>query len=208
MGQNYSVIYEATPNPNSMRFLVGQQIANETVQFDSPTQSARSPIAQKLFGFPWAQAIMVGPQFITVTKQSWVDWQVIADPLASLIEEHLERGEGILLDAKDFEAPEEEHVHGDGCGHDHGHSHADANQIVAGDSEDIQVIKKILLNDVRPAVQMDGGDIVFHKYESGRLFVKLKGACSGCPSSMITLKDGIEVRMKEALPDLIEVISI
>jgi Fe-S cluster biogenesis protein NfuA len=187
MANSLSVFYESTPNPNSMKFRVDHQIANESVFFDEPAKASRSPLAQKLFGFPWAQAVFVGPDFVTVTKQSWVDWSVIADPLANLIAEHIERNEGVLLPAQ--AAPTT--------------TQADPN-----DSPIVQKIKEILETEIRPAVAIDGGDIVFNRYEDNRLYLHMQGACAGCPSSAMTLKDGIETRMKAAVPELIEVISV
>jgi len=180
----YSVFYEATPNPQSMKFVVTGQIAQESVNFTTAAACARSPLARKVFGFPWAAGVFIGPNFITVTKQEWVDWDVLAEPLAGLIKEHLERGEAVLIDAVD--AAEEDN---------------------SNDSETVRHIKQILRDEIRPAVAMDGGDIVFQKYEDGRVFLHMQGACSGCPSSAMTLKDGIETRLKAAIPEIVEVVS-
>ena len=190
MSEKIQVLYEATPNPQSMKFNFTCQISNETAFFDNPALAARSPLAQKVFGFPWAQSVMIGPYFVTITKQDWVDWTVIADPLADLLAEHLERKEGVLLELDTVDSTTE------------GSSHIEGN-----DSEIVQQIKKILDNEIRPAVAMDGGDIIFSRYENNRLYLKLQGSCSGCPSSVITLKEGIESRMKQSIPELVEVID-
>ncbi|OFZ11492.1 MAG: hypothetical protein A2Z20_12495, partial [Bdellovibrionales bacterium RBG_16_40_8] len=171
-----------TPNPQTMKFRVATQIADETVFFEDPEQTVRSPLAQKLFGFPWAKAIMIGPDFVTITKQEWVEWAVLADPLTSLIAEHLQRDEGVLIDMATLSSDD-------------------------NDSPIIKKIKEILNRDIRPVVAADGGDIVFSRYVEGRLYLHLRGACSGCPSSVITLKNGIEVRMKEVIPEIVEVVS-
>ncbi|MEK6556363.1 MAG: NifU family protein [Bdellovibrionota bacterium] len=184
------VYYEATPNPQAMKFVLTEQIANETAYFDDPQKAQRSPLATKLFGFPWASAIMVGPNFVTVTKQDWVEWQILADPLSSLIAEHIDRNEGVLLNASDV--PEDQANRG----------------ILSDDSLIVKEIKRILNTEIRPAVAMDGGDIEFANYADGVLSIHMKGACSGCPSSTMTLKQGIETRMREALPEIKEVISI
>lgn len=184
------VYYEATPNPNSMKFFTGENFASETVFFDDPQKSHRSPLALKLFGFPWASAIMIGPNFVTVTKQDWVEWSVLADPLCQLIEEHLDSDEAVLLEAAD----DVQSSGGDG--------------INENDPEVVKKIKTILNQEIRPAVAMDGGDILFDRYEDQTLYIHMQGACSGCPSSMITLKQGIEGRLKEAIPEIKEVISI
>ena len=187
--------YEKTPNPNALKFIVPKDITSETVSFEDPLKSGRSPLAQKLFGFPWAQAVMLGPNFVTVTKQEWVDWDVIADPLSDLLAEHIEKGEEVLLEASSQEE-------------DAADTTPASNQVLPEDSETVKRIKTFLNKEVRPAVAMDGGDIEFADYEEGRVFVRLKGACSGCPSSMMTLKDGIEARMKDIIPEVTEVVSV
>jgi len=179
------VFYEATPNPQSLKFVVTQSIADQSVQI-SRESANRSPLASKLFGFPWASEIFIGPQFVTVTKEDWVEWDVLADPLSNLIKEHIESGEPILVEATEPQAEEED----------------------PNDPEIVRNIKKDLNAEVRPAVAMDGGDIVFSKYEDQILYLHMRGACSGCPSSMITLKQGIEARMQELFPEIKEVVAI
>lgn len=177
------VYYEATPNPQTMKFFLGQQIAQESLNVESVDQSGRSPLAQKLFGFPWMSGVFIGSNFVSITKQEWVDWSVLADPLCDLISEHISEGEPVLLPADSLEES------GD-------------------DDETVRHIKKILNDEIRPAVAMDGGDIVFGRYEDQILYVHLQGACSGCPSSMITLKEGIEKRMQERIPEIKEVVAL
>ena len=179
----FEVFYEATPNPNSMKFVAGVNIAKESVHFASAAECLRSPLAKKIFGFPWAAGVYIGPNFVTVTKQDWVDWDVLADPLAGLIKEHLERGEPVLLNPL-VESDDE------------------------NDSPTVRLIKQILRDEIRPAVAMDGGDIVFQKFEEGRVYLHMQGACSGCPSSALTLKEGIETRLKQAVPEIQEVVSV
>lgn len=182
------VFYEATPNPDSMKFVITAKIADETVHFDEPTLAGRSPLASKIFGFPWAQAIMIGPTFVTVTKQDWVDWDILAEPLSQLIKEHIDANEPILTEASEPMAVND--------------------QINDNDSEVVKQIKTIINRDVRPAVAMDGGDIVFDRFEDGKVYVHMRGACSGCPSSTMTLKQGIEARLKQILPEVEEVVAI
>jgi Fe-S cluster biogenesis protein NfuA len=179
----FQVYYEATPNPNSLKFTVGVPIATESIQFSSANETGRSPLAQKIFGFPWAAGVYIGPNFVSVTKQDWVEWEVLAEPLAGLIKEHLERGEPVLLNPA-VESDDE------------------------NDSPTVRQIKQILRDDIRPAVAMDGGDIVFEKYEDGRVYLHMQGSCSGCPSSALTLKEGIETRLKQAIPEIQEVVSV
>ncbi len=181
----YQVFYEATPNPQSLKFTVTAQITNESMNFTNAQETARSPLARKIFGFPWAAGVFIGPTFVTVTKQDWVDWDILSDPLSDLIREHLQRAEGVLL--PDTSAPE-----------DSGEN----------DSPIVRQIKQILRDEIRPAVAMDGGDIVFEKYEEGRVYLHMQGSCSGCPSSAYTLKEGIETRLRAAIPEIQEVVSV
>lgn len=191
------VFYEATPNPQAMKFNITEPIADDTIFFEEPTKALRSPLAQKLFGFPWMKAVYISPSSVTITKQEWVEWSVLADPLSKLLAEHIERGEAVLLPAQNDQTAVALNLS------------SDANASFS--EEDLSAIKKIkeiLEREIRPAVAMDGGDIIFSHYKNNRLYLHMQGACSGCPSSAITLKDGIETRLKEEIPDLIEVISV
>lgn len=182
--ESTKVSFEATPNPATMKFHLHRKVTDEG--FDCPTaqDAERSPLAAKIFGFPWTSAVYIGTDFITVTKQDWVDWEFLAHPLSSLIQEHLERDEPVVVT---FITSEED----------------DSN-----DSPMVRNIKSVLNREIRPVVALDGGDIAFHKYENSVLYIHMKGACSGCPSSAITLKEGIETRMKELFPEISEVVSV
>lgn len=194
-----TVIFEATPNPQTMKFIVTDRvIASETVQFKNAEDSRRSPLARKLFGFPWAAGVLVGPNFITVTKQEWVDWQVLAEPLANLIEEHITSKEVVLL-------PPLEQTPGSSTAKS---AAPVSHSSLQDDSAVVQQIKAILDNEIRPAVAQDGGDVSFYKFEDGRLYLEMHGSCQGCPSATMTLKEGIEVRMRERIPEIVEVLSI
>ena len=184
----FSVHPESTPNPESMKFVVNQTIAEESISIDNPLKATDSPLAQKLFGFPWAKSVFIGKNFITLTKQDWVEWEIITDPLCDLIKEHLEMGEPVVKKAPSPEASGSKTSH--------------------SDSPVVAQIKEILNNEIRPAVAMDGGDIVFHKYEDKTVYLLMQGACSGCPSSTMTLKVGIEQRLKEVIPEIEEVVSV
>ncbi|WP_347359416.1 NifU family protein [Bdellovibrio sp.] len=178
------VSFESTPNPATMKFLLHRKVTDEG--FDCPTvqEADRSPLAAKIFGFPWTSSVYVGPDFITVTKQDWVDWELLAHPLSGLIQEHLDRDEPIVVSFIQTEENDE------------------------NDSPMVRNIKSVLNREIRPVVALDGGDIVFHKYENSVLYIHMKGACSGCPSSTITLKEGIETRMRELFPEISEVVSV
>jgi Fe-S cluster biogenesis protein NfuA len=183
----WQISVETTPNPEAMKFVANQPIARENRAFHSANETASSPLAKKLFSFPWAKSVLIGPDFVSVVKQDWVDWDVLAEPLAQLIQEHLERGEGVLVDVEATAAP-----------------------VASSDDPLTQKIIDLLNTEIRPAVAMDGGDIVFQRFDadSGRVYLHMQGACSGCPSSTFTLKEGIESRMREAIPEVQEVISI
>lgn len=179
------VSFEPTPNPATMKFNLSHRVIETPRDFPSAQEAQCSPLASKLFGFPWTSGVFIGPDFVTVTKQDWVDWDVLAEPLAGLIREHLERGEPVYIEV----APQ-------------------ADDESENDSEVIKQIKRILNTEIRPVVALDGGDIVFANYNEGILSLHMKGACSGCPSSTATLKEGIETRMKELLPEIKEVIAV
>lgn len=185
MAENITVHAEMTPNPQTMRFVTNLVLTEQPAEFKSPQETFRSPLARKLFGFPWTAGVFIGRDFVAVTKQDWVDWETLAEPLAGLIQEHLERGEPVLQQVEPV-----------------------TNSASPDDSDDVREIKRILDEEIRPAVAMDGGDIVFHKFEDGVVYLFMQGACAGCPSSTMTLKMGIEARLKELVPSVREVVSM
>ncbi len=183
MSEKIHVHSEATPNPQSMRFRVPMQLTDTPADFKTAKETTASPLARKIFGFPWTDGVFIGTDFVTVTKQDWVDWETLAEPLAGLIAEHLERGEAVLHKLEEAVT--------------NGH-----------DSAVVLEIKKILNEEIRPAVALDGGDIVFHKYEDNVVYLYMQGSCSGCPSSTFTLKEGIETRLRNAIPEIKEVVAM
>lgn len=179
------ISFEPTPNPATLKFNLPFQVTNVGFECATAQETERSPLAAKIFGFPWTQSVFVGPTYVTVSKQDWVDWNVLAEPLAGLIQEHIERGEPIVVE---IETPVE-----------------------SDDENDpplVKDIKGILNREIRPVVALDGGDISFVKLENDILYLRMKGSCSGCPSSQATLKDGIEVRIRETFPQIKEVVAI
>lgn len=179
------VSFEATPNPATLKFRLHRTVTDTPFDAPNAADAERSPLAAKIFGFPWTAGVHVGCDFITVTKHDWVEWKVLAAPLAGLIQEHLDRGEPVL--------------------------HEDQIPSAEGEDNDPPLIRKIkdtLNREIRPVVALDGGDVVYHKLEDGVLFLQMRGACAGCPSSSATLKQGIEVRMRELFPEIREVVSI
>lgn len=177
---------ESTPNPATLTFRFEKVLASGSHEFRTPVEAERSPLAMKIFGFPWTESVYLGPDFISVTKQDWVDWEVLAEPLAGLIGEHLDQGGPLLVE---YQA-------------------TDDSEIQEGDSEIVREIKRALNREIRPVVAMDGGDITFAGFDDGVLQLRMKGACSGCPSSQATLKQGVEVRLKELIPAIREVVAL
>lgn len=178
------VTFETTPNPATMKFNFHQKISEQSFEFPDVESTEKSPLAAKIFGFPWTSSVFLGEDFVTITKQEWVDWDVLATPLAGLLNEHLESGQPILIK---LEATLDESQN---------------------DTDVVRQIKRILNAEIKPVVALDGGDIVFVKYEAQVLYIRMLGACSGCPSSQATLKDGIEVRMKQLIPEILEVVAV
>lgn len=185
---SHQVRFESTPNPATLKFPLGRTVTEEGFDCASPMEAERSPLASKIFGFPWTASVYVGSDFVTVTKHDWVDWSVLAEPLAGLIQEHLERGEPVVVERAA------------GAGGD--------NDISENDEPIVKQIKEVLNREIRPVVALDGGDIVFNRFEDNVVYLHMRGACAGCPSSAATLKDGIEVRLKEVFPEIREVVSI
>lgn len=184
---SFQVTYEPTPNPQSLKFILNEPICDETLEIKDRNQARRSPLAEKILGFPWAKTVFLGENFVTVTKEDWLEWDMICDPLSELIKEHLDQGGKALLP----KAPEKK-----------------ATQSSEKDSKEAQKIKDILERDIQPAVAMDGGYIEFVSYKDGIVYLSLQGACSGCPSSAFTLKQGIENRLKQFLPEIKEVMEV
>lgn len=181
----HQVAIEITPNPATLKFKFNFQVTDDGFECLSSKETDRSPLAAKIFGFPWTASVYIGSDFITVTKQDWVEWSYLAEPLAGLIKEHLENGEAVALAA--------------------------ITPMIDSDADDtpiVRQIKSVINLEIRPVVALDGGDIVFNKYEDNIVYLQMKGACAGCPSSTATLKEGIEVRLKEAIPEIREVVSI
>ncbi len=173
---------EATPNPSTLKFIPEQTVmAQGTANFNDKDAAARSPLAQRLFGVDGVDSIFLGSDFITVTKQEDKDWQVLKPMILEALMNHFSSGEAIVQDG---ENPAEQ----------------------SGDDDEIVTqIKELLETRVRPAVAQDGGDIIFHKFEDGVVYLTMMGACSGCPSSSATLKHGIENMLRYYVPEVLEV---
>ena len=189
--KTFPVQAEPTPNPSAMKFIVHQKITDKTAEFNTLAEAHLCPLAQTILQFPWAKRVFIGEDFISVSKEDWAEWSLLTTPLKELIQEHLETGKPILtsLPPSSFKKtiPQE---------------------FNSKDQETIKKIKHIIKQDIQPFVQMDGGFIEFENYQSGNIYLKMKGACAGCPSALVTLKQGIESKIKESLPEIKEVIAV
>jgi len=177
---------EATPNPATLKFLPGRAVL-EAGTLDMPTKDAarQSPLAERLFDIANVGGVMFGADFIAVTKTSG-EWQQMKPAILGAIMEHFMTGAPIVAsDAKPAPAGEE--------------------FFDAADADTVATIKDLIETRVRPAVAGDGGDITFRGYKEGVVYLDMKGACSGCPSSTATLKHGIQNLLKHFVPDVVEV---
>ncbi len=175
---------EATPNPNTLKFLPGQDVlGDKTAFFTSKENAAESPLALALFELPDIRAIFYGADFITVTKTEASSWDVLKPQILTTVMEHYQGGHPLMLQGGAAAAKE-------GRSYD------------AEEQEIVDQIKELLETRVRPAVAQDGGDIIFHSYEDGIVKLEMHGSCSGCPSSTATLKNGIENMLKHYVPEV------
>lgn len=177
---------ESTPNPATLKFLPGQTVL-ETGTADFPSQEAAeaSPLAHRLFGVVGVQGVFFGNDFITVTKAETAEWDHIKPAILGAIMEHLQTGQPVM-----------------GADHVATAGHAEH---TGEDGEIVDQIKTLLDTRVRPAVAQDGGDITFHGFDRGVVYLHMQGACAGCPSSTLTLKMGIENLLRHYIPEVLEV---
>lgn len=175
---------ESTPNPATLKFLPGQTVlASGTADFPDPQAAASSPLARAIFAVEGVTGVFLGHDFITVTKAEAVEWAHIKPAILGAILEHLQSGRPAIEGAQAAEH----------AGHD------------GADAEIVSQIKELLDTRVRPAVAQDGGDITFHGFDRGVVYLHMKGACAGCPSSTLTLKMGIENLLRHYIPEVTEV---
>ena len=177
---------EATPNPATLKFLPGRTVLETgTLDLRDSGQAAQSPLAERLFGISGVSGVFFGSDFITVTKNNG-EWQQLKPMILGAIMEHFMSG-APLLNAGSA-APSE------------GEEFFDA-----ADADTVATIKDLIETRVRPAVANDGGDITFKGFKDGVVYLNMKGACSGCPSSTATLRHGIQNLLKHFVPDVTEV---
>jgi len=178
---------EETPNPATLKFLPGRAVVLQgTADFENVTAAQRSPLATRLFGAEGVVRVFLGSDFITITKSDTKDWSVLKPALLGIIMEHFTTNQPVLLEEGEAAA-------------------TPSATATDEDDEIVTQIKELLDTRVRPAVAQDGGDIVFHSFEEGVVYLHMQGSCSGCPSSTATLKMGIENMLRHYVPEVIEV---
>jgi Fe-S cluster biogenesis protein NfuA len=179
------VSLEFTPNPNTLKYSVNRKLlekgaANFTKKEDA---EKRSPLAARLLLIDGISGVMIGKDFVTITKTEEGDWDHVHKSASEAIDRHLTAGEVVVI---------EELLH----------------QISNQNSSEIEKrIQKVLDEEIRPAVAMDGGDVSLERFEDGVVYLAMQGSCAGCPSSTMTLKMGIETKLKAAVPEVIEVVQ-
>ncbi|HZG24022.1 MAG TPA: NifU family protein [Chitinophagaceae bacterium] len=185
-----SIYTEMTPNPETMKFVANKLLyPGKSIDFPDVESAKASPLANELFGFPFIRSIFIASNFVTLTKTYDTEWQDVIPAIRQFLKEYLEEGKEVVNEDEILV------------------SQSDGNVIDADDDDVVKRIKELLENYVKPAVEMDGGAIQFKSYNEGVVNLMLQGSCSGCPSSMITLKAGIEGMMKRMIPEVKEVVA-
>lgn len=178
---------EITPNPLTLKFIPGVTVMPTGTAFFTNEQDAKqSPLAQTLFRTPGVTAVFLGSDFITITRGVDDTWDMMKPQLLTAIMDHFVAGKPVILDTASSPP-------------------ASASE---NDSEIVRQIKELIETRVRPAVAQDGGDIIFRGFQDGIVQLELHGACSGCPSSTVTLKNGIENMLKHYVPEVVAVEAV
>ncbi|MGN6551099.1 MAG: NifU family protein [Pararhizobium sp.] len=182
---------ETTPNPATLKFLPDRVVLDSgTAEFRNAEEAAASPLAENLFAIPGVTGVFYGYDFITVTKDS-PDWQHLKPAILGTIMEHFMSGAPVMAD-----------------GGSHAEEITDGEFFDQADETIVATIKELLETRVRPAVAQDGGDITFRGYRDGTVYLNMKGACSGCPSSTATLQHGIQNLLRHFIPEVQEVAPV
>lgn len=176
---------ESTPNPATLKFLPGQTVLDMgTADFPSADAAEKSPLAKRIFAVSGVDAVFFGNDFVTVTKTEATEWDHIKPAILGAVMEHYQSGQPVI------EGEQAASGHAEHTGED---------------AEIVGQIKELLDTRVRPAVAQDGGDITFHGFDRGIVYLHMQGACAGCPSSTLTLKMGIENLLRHYIPEVVEV---
>jgi Fe-S cluster biogenesis protein NfuA len=181
---------ESTPNPNTLKFVTNKALLlNDAVEFQNIEETDAAPLAKALFGFEGVTNVFISNNFVTITKTEELLWTEIMIPIKDFLKNYIDEGKIIL--EENFVKPTKT-----------------ASNAINEDDSDVDIrIKGALDKYVKPAVEMDGGNISFVKFENGKLTLQLQGSCSGCPSSTVTLKQGIENLLKRFVPEVQEVVA-
>ncbi len=186
-----SIYTEMTPNPETMKFVANKLLyPGKSIDFPDAENAGASPLATELFAFPFVKAVFIASNFVTLTKTTDTEWDDIIPSLRQFLKSYLEEGKPVINEEEIVSRKKE--------------GNADE---AADEGDVVKRIKELLDNYVKPAVEMDGGAIQFRSYNDGIVNLMLQGSCSGCPSSMITLKAGIEGMMKRMIPEVKEVVA-
>ncbi|WP_293577283.1 NifU family protein [Phaeobacter sp.] len=178
---------ESTPNPATLKFLPGQTVLEMgTADFPSAESAGSSPLAERIFAVSGVTGVFFGNDFVTVTKADAVEWDHIKPAILGAVMEHFQSGKPVMLDGSAAQSS--------------GHA-----EHTGEDGQIVDQIKELLDSRVRPAVAQDGGDITFHGFDRGVVYLHMQGACAGCPSSTLTLKMGIENLLRHYIPEVTEV---
>jgi Fe-S cluster biogenesis protein NfuA len=191
-----SIYAEASPNPESMKFVLNTQLLADGVSVDYPNAeaAANSPLAQELFQFDYVNRVFIAQNFVTVTKGTDHQWAQLIPELRTFLKSYVEAGGPIFTVDPAAEQAAAQQAAATGSSSE-------------GDQQTSQKIIDLLDNYVRPAVEQDGGNITFKSYQDGIVTVNLQGSCSGCPSATVTLKSGIENLLKRMVPEVKEVVA-
>ena len=177
---------ESTPNPATLKFLPGQTVLEMgTADFPSIESAAKSPLATRIFAAIGVTGVFFGTDFVTVTKEDSAEWDHIKPAILGAIMEHFQSGDPVMSGDHQAQSGHAEHT--------------------GENAEVVGQIKELLDSRVRPAVAQDGGDITFHGFDRGVVYLHMQGACAGCPSSTLTLKMGIENLLRHYIPEVTEV---
>ncbi len=187
-----SIYTEMTPNPETMKFVANKLLyPGKSIDIAEENLAFASPLAKELFSFPFIRSVFIASNFVTITKNTEQDdWQDVIPTIKTFLKEYLENG-GVVVNEEEVAKMKQEA----------------SNTVNADDDDVVKRIKELLENYVKPAVEMDGGAIQFKSYNDGIVNLMLQGSCSGCPSSMVTLKAGIEGMMTRMIPEVKEVVA-
>lgn len=187
---------EQTPNPETLKFVTNKMLYRGTADFkDAESAEDWSPLATSLFTLPYVKGVYISSNFVTITKEFTYTWTDIMLPLKEFIKAHIADGKGVINDGYEAVQKEQQAKVLEAMGYN------------GNEAEIALKIRELIDAHVKPAVEMDGGNIEFKSFDNGVVTVILQGACSGCPSSTVTLKSGIEGMLKRMVPEVMEVVA-